>query len=116
MENSSVMFPVQTESILPVRQIDSSKIENASEEKKKQAAKDFESLLLNNLLDRMKETIGEWGFEKDGVSSQVDGIFWLYLARDMADKGGLGLWKEIYNSMPAGEQVKQSVNSSEGNS
>ncbi|MEJ2648354.1 MAG: hypothetical protein P8016_08120 [Sedimentisphaerales bacterium] len=48
----------------------------------------------------MKDTIGNWGFEKDSASEQVDGIFWLYLARDMADKGGLGLWKNIYDSMP----------------
>lgn len=116
MQDANVIFPDQTASILPLRQIDKAGIDNASEDKKKQVAKDFESLLLNNLLSQMKDTIGNWGFEKDSVSSQVDGIFWLYLARDMADKGGIGLWKDIYNSMPADEQVKQSVDSLNGDS
>ncbi|MFB0524949.1 MAG: hypothetical protein ACETVZ_05370 [Phycisphaerae bacterium] len=74
------------------------KINEFSEEKKKQIAKDFESILLNKLLDEMKNTIGDWGFEKDGASKQVQGIFWLYLAHDIADKGGFGLWKDIYES------------------
>ena len=115
MENAKLINPGELTSILPVRQIEKSGFEKASEDKKVQTAKDFESLLLNNLLNQMKETIGDWGFEKDGVSSQVDGIFWLYLARDMADKGGLGLWKSIYNSMPGNEQAKQSINSLDGN-
>ena len=71
-------------------------IDHLSEEKKKQIAKDFESVLLGKLLDEMKATIGNWGFEEDGASEQVQGIFWLYLARDIADKGGVGLWKDIY--------------------
>ena len=72
------------------------KIDGVSEEKKKQIAKDFESVLINKLLDQMKNTIGDWGFEKDGVSKQVQGIFWLYLARDIANNGGFGMWKDIY--------------------
>ena len=72
------------------------KIDEISEEEKKQVAKDFESVLLNKLLDEMKNTIGDWGFDKDGASEQVQGIFWLYLARDIAHNGGFGLWKDIY--------------------
>ena len=73
-----------------------STIDGASEERKKQIAKDFESLLLNKLLDEMKNTIGDWGFEKDGPSKQIQGIFWLFLAQELANNGGLGLWKDIY--------------------
>ena len=75
-----------------------SKTNEFSEEKKEQIAKDFESVLLNKVLDEMKNTIGDWGFEKDGASKQVQGIFWLYLAHDIANKGGFGLWKDIYES------------------
>lgn len=103
MEDIKSTFPGQIAQILPVKQFDKPKLDDASEAKKIQVAKDFESLLLNSLLSQMKDTIGNWGFEKDGASEQVDGIFWLYLARDMADKGGLGLWKNIYNSMPGDE-------------
>ncbi|MHC4635495.1 MAG: hypothetical protein ACYSYU_09880 [Planctomycetota bacterium] len=78
----------------PLEQI--KKIDAACEAKKKQFAKDFESVFINKLLDEMKNTIGDWGDEKDGASEQIDGIFWLYLARDIADNGGFGMWKDIY--------------------
>ena len=81
------------------------KIDHLSEEKKKQIAKDFESVLLGKLLDEMKNTIGNWGFEEDGASEQIQGIFWLYLARDIADKGGVGLWKDIYQFLTNPEML-----------
>ena len=71
-------------------------IDGISEAKKKQLAKDFESIFINKLLDEMKKTIGDWGDEKDGASKQIQGIFWLYMARDIADNGGFGMWKDIY--------------------
>ena len=71
-------------------------IVGVSQEQKKQIAKDFESVLINKLLDEMKNTIGNWGFDQDEVSKQIQGIFWLYLAQDIANNGGLGLWKDIY--------------------
>ena len=74
-------------------------IDSACEAKKKQFAKDFESVFINKLLDEMKNTIGDWGDEKDGASKQIDGIFWLHLARDLADNGGFGMWKDIYQSL-----------------
>jgi Rod binding domain-containing protein len=74
-------------------------IDSISEAKKKQYAKDFESVFINKLLDEMKKTIGDWGSEKDGTSKQIQGIFWLYLARDIADNGGFGMWKDIYQSL-----------------
>ncbi|MGD2094928.1 MAG: hypothetical protein PVH77_07985 [Phycisphaerales bacterium] len=74
------------------------------EEKKKQVAKDFESVLLNKILDQMKNSIGDWGFEKDAASQQIQGIFWLYLGRDIASNGGFGLWKDIYQFLTKTEQ------------
>lgn len=82
-----------------------SRLDSISEEKKKQATKDFESVLLNKLLDEMKDSIVDWGSEKDGASMQIQGIFWLYLARDIANNGGLGLWKDIYQSLTNGEHA-----------
>ncbi len=76
-----------------------------SEEKKKQVAKNFESVLLNKLFDQMQNTIGDWGFDNDGASKQIQGLFWLYLAQDVADKGGFGLWKEIYRFLTQNEQA-----------
>lgn len=67
-----------------------------SDEQKKQIARDFESVLLTKLFDQVQESIGDSGFEEDGTSQQVHGLFWLHLAQDVADKGGFGLWQEIY--------------------
>ena len=78
----------------PLEQI--KKIDDTCEAKKKQFAKDFESVFINKLLDEMKNTIGDWGDEKDGVSKQIDGIFWLHLAGAIADNGGFGMWKDIH--------------------
>ena len=60
------------------------------------AAKDFESVLLQRMLGEMRRTIPESGLLSNGISKQLEDIFWLYLAREMADKGGIGLWKELY--------------------
>ncbi|MFW6133279.1 MAG: hypothetical protein ACOC8F_05225 [Planctomycetota bacterium] len=59
------------------------------------AAKDFESVLLGKLLDAMKRTIPDSGLLSTGVSKQVQDLFWMYLSRELADSGGLGLWKDI---------------------
>jgi Rod binding domain-containing protein len=75
------------------------KFDALQDEKKKQSAKDFESVFIYKLLEEMKDTIGDWGFEKDEASGQVQGIFWLYLARDIAGNGGFGLWKDVYQRL-----------------
>jgi len=102
MDSTKLML---TEPVLPSTRLEHlDKIDGASEERKKQIAKDFESLLLNKLLDEMENTIGDWGFEKDGPSKQIQGIFWLYLAEELANNGGIGLWKDIYQSIDNSEQ------------
>jgi Rod binding domain-containing protein len=68
---------------------------SADAKKTEQLAKDFESVLLTQLVDKMKDTVGQWGFEEEAAAGQVKGLFWLFLARDVADKGGLGLWKDL---------------------
>lgn len=74
-------------------------LDSISEQRKKQVARDFESILVNKLLDAMENTIGQWGFEKDGASKQVNGLFSLYLSDHIAKNGGLGLWPAIYESL-----------------
>lgn len=85
---------------------DLGELEGKSDEEKKQIAKDFESVFIGRLLEEMKNSVGEWGFEKDGASEQVDGIFWMYLARDIADRGGFGLWKDIYKLLADSGRTK----------
>ncbi len=67
------------------------------ESRLKQLAKDFETVLLTKLVDEMKETVGDWGLEEEDVGAgQMQGLFWMYLAQDLGDKGGLGLWKDLH--------------------
>jgi Rod binding domain-containing protein len=70
-----------------------------TDQKKQQIAKDFESVLLTRLFEQVQKTIGSLDTEEDGTAQQVQGLFWLYLARDAADQGGVGLWKDIYQQL-----------------
>ncbi len=63
------------------------------------AAKDFESVLLHKLMESMQRTIPDSGLLSSGVTKQVQGIFWFYLAQEMADAGGVGLWRDVYQQM-----------------
>ncbi len=106
-----------TEPVLPpapLGHLDKPRLDGISEEKKKQVAKDFESVLLSKLLDEMKNTIGDWGFDKDGASKQIQGIFWLYLARDIANNGGFGLWKDIYKFLTDADQANPATQPLDG--
>lgn len=93
--NQAVSQPILPENI--------SITEAASDARKKKAARDFESVFIAKLLDEMKNTIGDWGLEKDAASKQVEGIFWLYLAREVAENGGLGMAKDIYSFLTDAE-------------
>lgn len=70
-------------------------------EKLAQAAQGFESILLTRLLNEMKETIGKWGMEKDSSTQQIQGLFWMQLAENLADQGGIGLGRQMIDSFEA---------------
>jgi Rod binding domain-containing protein len=105
MDSAKLILTEPVSPPVPLEHLRKPGLKNLSEEKKKQIAKDFESILINKMLDEMKNTIGSWGFEKDGPSEQVQGIFWLYLARDIGNNGGIGLWKDIYQFLSNAEKV-----------
>jgi Rod binding domain-containing protein len=114
MDNAKLILTEPVSPPVPLELLQKSGLKNASEEKKKQIAKDFESVLLNKMLDEMKNTIGSWGFEKDGPSEQVQGIFWMYLARDMANNGGIGLWKDIHQFLTNADRTNTAGKSLDG--
>ncbi|MBN2314736.1 MAG: hypothetical protein JXM79_12465 [Sedimentisphaerales bacterium] len=104
---------ILTESVSPpdpLGQLDTSSLNGASEKEKEKIAKDFESVLLNKLLGEMQNSIGEWGFEKSSSIKQVEGIFCMFLARDVASNGGIGLWKDIYSFLTNTNQANTSAN------
>jgi len=76
-----------------------------TDEKKQQVAHDFESVLLTRLFDQVQQSMGSWSLEEDGTSQQVQGLFWFYLAREVADQGGVGLWKDIYRQLQQMDSV-----------
>jgi Rod binding domain-containing protein len=59
------------------------------------AARDFESVLLHRLFEEMRRTIPESGLLESRVNEQVQGMFWMYMAQEVAAKGGIGLAKEL---------------------
>ncbi len=101
MDSAKLILTGAVSPPIPLEKI--KKTDGASEAKIKQFSKDFESVFISRLLDEMKNTIGDWGSEKDGAGKQVEGIFWLYLARDIADNGGFGMWKDIYQFLTDSE-------------
>ncbi len=73
---------------------------NASDKAKVKAAKDFEGLLIYKLLDEVKNTIPDSGLLGGGAQTrQMQDIFWHYLADELADQGGFGMWKQIYSQI-----------------
>ena len=93
--------------------VQSSGVTSATDKKTEQAAKDFESVLLTKVLEGMENTVSQFSAEdKEAGSEQVKGLFTLFLARDMADKGGLGLWKDLnvfFKDMQKTNTTSQSV-------
>lgn len=78
---------------------------DVAQQKTEKFCKDFEAVFITRLLDEMKETIGDWGGEQDGAAKQTQGLFWMYLAQDMGDKGGFGLWKQMYKQLAGGDSA-----------
>jgi Rod binding domain-containing protein len=72
---------------------------NDSDERCKDLCKGFESVLIEKMLDEMKNTVGQWGEEEDAVTGQVMGIFSFYMADHLAESGGFGMWKDVYKSL-----------------
>lgn len=87
----------------PIEAMDAQAIRGASDEEKKQLAKDFESVLLTKLFEEVKNSIEDSGFDDDVAADQVHSMFWSYLAQDVANKGGFGLWQDLYQQFQAME-------------
>ena len=61
------------------------------------AAKDFESVLLEQLMEEMQKTVGKSGLLEDSTGEQVQSLFWMNLSQEIANQGGIGLWKQLYS-------------------
>jgi len=65
-------------------------------EQLKKAAQNFESVLINILMNEMQKTVPDSGFLSDGTTKQIQGLFWQFLSQEMADNGGIGLAGDLY--------------------
>ncbi|HSV27360.1 MAG TPA: rod-binding protein [Sedimentisphaerales bacterium] len=83
--------------------------ESQAENRKVEAAKGFESLLIGKLLDAMKETVGESGLLEDEGSEQMQAMFWMHLSGAISEQGGFGLWKDIYKSIYGTSPAQQNA-------
>ena len=77
---------------------------DSEDERRKQAARDFESIFLHQLFSVMQQTIPESDME-DSSSGQIKSMYWSFMAQAVADQGGLGLWKQVYEQMPKAEGI-----------
>ena len=105
MDSANLILTEPISLPMPLRSLN--KVDGIPEQKKEQIAKDFESILLSKLLDEMKSSIGDWGFEESAASEQIQGIFWLYLGRHLANNGGLGMWRDIYQTLTNPDQTNK---------
>ena len=87
---------------------------DVEDERRKKVAKDFESVFIHEILKRMEDTIPTSDMA-DQSSKQIKSMYWSYMAQAIADRGGFGLWKNIYEAMVAtgseagGQQQNQAV-------
>lgn len=98
---SAALRQVAASASTPIELTDREAIRNASDEQKKQLAKDFESVFLTKVFDEVRKSIEDSGFDDDVAADQVHGMFWSYLAQDVANKGGFGLWQDLYEHFKA---------------
>ena len=75
---------------------------------RRKVARDFEAVFVRMVMSKMKDTIPEGDME-DSASKEIKNIYWTFLGDGVAEKGGFGMWKQIYESMPKNEQP-QDVN------
>ncbi len=69
----------------------------------REAARDFEAVLLHRLMESMRRTVPDSGLLSSPATRQMESLFWYYLSQEVARKGGIGLWKDLAQTLdPAG--------------
>ena len=85
------------------------------DEKRKKVAKDFESIFVRQIIDKMKDTIPE-SEDEDSSSKQLKSMYWSFMSDMVGKQGGFGMWQNIYESMPGAKTgtTNQTINPSGG--
>jgi Rod binding domain-containing protein len=74
-------------------------VDPRQDQKLQKVAKDFESVLVTQVFNEMKDTIPDSELLEDDASKQMDSLFWMSLAGDVSKKGGFGIWQQLYKQM-----------------
>jgi len=59
------------------------------------AARDFEGILLHRVMEAMRRTVPDGGLLSSPETRQMESLFWMVLAEEVARQGGLGLGEEM---------------------
>ncbi|MCF8096077.1 MAG: rod-binding protein [Desulfobacteraceae bacterium] len=66
----------------------------------KQVCQDFEAVFINTLFKQMRKTIPDQGYLEHGMGMEMfEELMDTEVARDMAQKGGFGLGRLLYEQM-----------------
>lgn len=68
-------------------------------ERLRDAALRFETVLVQKLMDTMRETIPDSGLTDDAASKQMWDLFYMHLGDLVGRQGGLGVWKQLAGSL-----------------
>lgn len=80
---------------MTIGQIDTQPALNPEQMKRSGAAKDFEALLIAQMMQSMRENGSGWLGSEDQASAAAFGLGEQELSRAVASKGGIGLFKLI---------------------
>jgi Rod binding domain-containing protein len=97
---SAPLRPTAPQAVARPKAVQTTHPASAEQQRRVQLAKDFESVLTTRMVEEMKNTIGQWGDEEeDSASEQVQGIFWMHLSQHVGTQGGIGLWRQILETL-----------------
>ncbi|MHC5083164.1 MAG: rod-binding protein [Planctomycetota bacterium] len=107
MELSQMLFRSPfADAVKPLENSAAQKLEAVSKEvgqeagKLKEVAKQFEGIFINEILKQMQETIKNSSFDPDdSANEQVHSMYCTFLGESIAEKGGFGVWEQIYKQM-----------------
>lgn len=70
-----------------------------SRDELRKACQDFEAVLVHMMLKTMDKTIESSGLVNDSAEKHARGMLWMTLSQEIAEAGGLGLWKSLERSL-----------------
>ncbi len=75
-------------------------------EQLRSVSKQFEAVFLHQIVKQMQETIDYASFdEEDGSGEHIQSMYWSSMADTVAQQGGMGFWKIIYDDLARSQGI-----------